>query len=152
MSDQKETTSQEQEPEPLTATDLVGVIGQAGPGGQIKVRSHFLPDASTKVGFTTWMSENTKGPAVYYYRDPRKQDWISGILPLDGQTFIVTPSMAGKGNGRSAPIESGSLRNWSEEVPVNPATEEHYRFEILPEDEMTPEEEATIQALDKAAL
>lgn len=148
MSDLKEETiSQEKEPELLTATDLVGLIAHAGPGSRIKVRSHYLPDASTKVGYTHWMSENTKGPAIYYYRDPRNHDWISAILPLDGHTLTATPSMAGKDNGRAAPIASGGFKNWSETVPVNPVTEEQYRFEILAEGEMTTEEEAAIQAL-----
>ena len=128
----------------------MGLIAHAGPGASLKVRSYFLPDETTKVGLTTWMSDYTKSPAVYYYRDPRDRSDIAAILPLGGQTtFIHPPRFNVVGDRRILPVIETGYPTIVHTAPIDPIAREKYLFEVLPRDEVTLEEAATIQAMEQ---
>jgi hypothetical protein len=129
-------------PDAFTATELVGLIAQAGPGSSLKVRSHHLPSGITKVGQTKWMSEYTNGPAIYHYSHPHKRDWIDSILPLGGETVYLGPptSTTNLGDRRALPLVQSGYTNSVHTRPVNETAETKYRFELLDPDYYAEEE------------
>jgi hypothetical protein len=136
------------EAELLSAQALVDLIAYAGPGSRLKVRSHRLSDETTKIGFTTWLSDYTKGPALYYY-DPRDEASIDSILPLGGHTVFMTPPKINTpgGSGRALPIIlGGGFENSARVMPIDPIAERDYRFELLPSEKLTQQEISAIHA------
>jgi len=139
-------------PNSLTPEELLGLIAHAGPGGNLYVRSHYLADGKAKVGHTTYHSDFTKGPAIYYFDDPRNRDWISSVLPLGGVTTIMgAPKFSTPlGDRRIVPYILSGHTGIVGTQPIDPYVDGKYRFEILTAEEYASEEQRLIDALVEA--
>jgi hypothetical protein len=155
---QDKSPESEDQAEIVSAAELVNLIAYAGPGGRIKVRANYLPESISKVGWTSWRSEITKGPVVSFYKDPRTQDYITGILPLGGQTIFTHPPRVSSGRGagdhRVVPffMKGGTAMPKPYTYPIDPFTESNYQFEIIDRDEITPEEVLAIEMLEASEI
>ncbi len=127
-------------PNSISPEELVGLISYAGPGANLKVLSHHLLDGVTQVGHTTYRSDYTKGPAVYYFDDPRNRNWISGVLPLGGETIVMGPPRYNTlGDRRVMPSVLSGYTNIVHTQPIDPYVDGKYRFTILTDEEHAAE-------------
>ncbi|HLC91565.1 MAG TPA: hypothetical protein VJC09_00775, partial [Candidatus Saccharimonadales bacterium] len=90
----------------------------------------------------THYSEFVKGPAVVYHENPDRPDYVTGVLPLGGQTiYLAPPRIRGyPGDRRIIPaFQSGHSGPLHLTIPVDPLTQEKYQFEVInpPLDEST---------------
>lgn len=134
ITDSKPSPEPKAEPMILTAEELVANLAFGGPGTRIKVRARFLPKDTVKEGVATDYSEYAKGPAVVYKENPDRPDYVTGILPLGGQTvYIAPPRIRGyPGDRRIIPaFQSGHSGPLHLNIPVDPITQEKYQFEVI---------------------
>lgn len=131
-----ETLETNQSADPFTTEELVGIIACAGPGSRLRVEAHHLASGRKKIGWTSWNTEFVKGPAVIFYKED-DPSYVSGVLPLGGQTiFVGPPHINSHGDNRViAPLLDGQNRSFSITKPIDPFTQENYRFELVEESE-----------------
>jgi hypothetical protein len=146
-----ELTAEAEYPGSITPQELVGLIEYAGPGANIKVLSHHLAYGQTRVGQTTYQSDYTKGPAIYYFDDPRQRDWISGILPLGGEVTIIGPPKfnSNLGDRRVIPSILAGHANIVHTKPIDPYVDGQYRFTVITDEEFAAEEAGIIERLEE---
>ncbi len=127
-----ESITPKQQPELINASELVGLLGQAGPTSSIHVRIHFK-DGSVKFGKVKWNDDRVGGPAIVI--PDTENPYNEGLIPLGGHTiYNQAPRISSSDNVRTTPVHSlfpfGELNAY--QVPINPSTE-GILFEIINE-------------------